>query len=67
MNLSARAKVVRAMETIARCVNDEEVFIVGYYVVLPIVILMMIQPMKILNVTAKIRPLQTLWKDFSIL
>lgn len=26
MNLSARAKVVRAMETIARCVNDEEVF-----------------------------------------
>lgn len=27
MNLSARAKVVRAMETIARCVNDEDVFI----------------------------------------
>ena len=26
MNLSARAKVVRAMETIARCVNDEDVF-----------------------------------------
>lgn len=26
MNLSKRAKVVRAMETIARCVNDEEVF-----------------------------------------
>ena len=26
MNLSRRAKVVRAMETIARCVNDEEVF-----------------------------------------
>ena len=26
MNLSNRAKVVRAMETIARCVNDEEVF-----------------------------------------
>ena len=27
MNLSARAKVVRAMETVARAVNDEEVFI----------------------------------------
>ena len=26
MNLSRRAKVVRAMETIARCVNDEEIF-----------------------------------------
>ena len=26
MNLLRRAKVVRAMETIARCVNDEEVF-----------------------------------------
>ena len=26
MDLSARAKVVRAMETIARCVNDEDVF-----------------------------------------
>ena len=26
MNLSRRAKVVRAMEIIARCVNDEEVF-----------------------------------------
>lgn len=26
MNLSRRTKVVRAMETIARCVNDEEVF-----------------------------------------
>ena len=26
MNLSRRAKVVRAMETMARCVNDEEVF-----------------------------------------
>ena len=26
MNLSARAKVVRAMETIARCVNPEDVF-----------------------------------------
>ena len=26
MNLSRRAKIVRAMETIARCVNDEEVF-----------------------------------------
>lgn len=26
MNLPRRAKVVRAMETIARCVNDEEVF-----------------------------------------
>ena len=26
MNLSRRAKVVRAMETIARCINDEEVF-----------------------------------------
>ena len=26
MNLSRRAKVVRAMETIARCVNDEDVF-----------------------------------------
>ena len=26
MNLSRRAKVIRAMETIARCVNDEEVF-----------------------------------------
>ena len=26
MNLSARAKVVKAMETIARCVNDEDVF-----------------------------------------
>ena len=26
MNLSKRAKVVRSMETIARCVNDEEVF-----------------------------------------
>ena len=26
MNLSARAKVVRAMETIARGVNDEDVF-----------------------------------------
>ena len=26
MNLSRRAEVVRAMETIARCVNDEEVF-----------------------------------------
>lgn len=26
MNLSRRAKVVKAMETMARCVNDEEVF-----------------------------------------
>lgn len=26
MNLSARAKVVRAMETIARCVNGADVF-----------------------------------------
>ena len=26
MNLSTRAKLVRAMETIARCVNDEDVF-----------------------------------------
>ena len=26
MNLSARTKLVRAMETIARCVNDEDVF-----------------------------------------
>lgn len=26
MNLSTRAKMVRAMETVARCVNDEEVF-----------------------------------------
>ena len=26
MNLSRRAKVVRAMETIAKCINDEEVF-----------------------------------------
>lgn len=26
MNLSARAKLVRAMETIARCVNDEDIF-----------------------------------------
>ena len=26
MNLSRRAKVVRAMETMARCINDEEVF-----------------------------------------
>ena len=26
MNLSARAKLVRAIETIARCVNDEDVF-----------------------------------------
>ena len=26
MNLSRRAKVVRAMEKIERCVNDEEVF-----------------------------------------
>ena len=26
MNLSRRAKVVRAMEAIARCVNDEEIF-----------------------------------------
>ena len=26
MNLSAGAKLVRAMETIARCVNDEDVF-----------------------------------------
>lgn len=26
MNLLARVKVVRAMETIARCVNDEDVF-----------------------------------------
>ena len=26
MNLLRRTKVVRAMETIARCVNDEEVF-----------------------------------------
>lgn len=26
MNLSARAKLVRAMETVARCVNDEDVF-----------------------------------------
>lgn len=27
MNLSTRAKLVRAMETVARSVNDEEVFI----------------------------------------
>ena len=27
MNANERAEVVRAMETIARCVNDEEVFI----------------------------------------
>lgn len=26
MNLAKRAEVVRAMETIARCVNDEDVF-----------------------------------------
>ena len=26
MNIHERAEVVRAMETIARCVNDEEVF-----------------------------------------
>lgn len=26
MKLSKRAKVVRAMETIARCINDEEIF-----------------------------------------
>lgn len=26
MNLKERAKVVRAMETIARCINDEEIF-----------------------------------------
>ena len=26
MNLSTRAKLVRAMETIASCVNDEDVF-----------------------------------------
>lgn len=26
MNLEERAKVVRAMETLARCVNDEELF-----------------------------------------
>lgn len=26
MNLAERAEVVRAMETIARCVNDEDVF-----------------------------------------
>ena len=26
MNLKKRAEVVRAMETLARCVNDEEVF-----------------------------------------
>lgn len=27
MKLSERAKLVRAMETVARCVNDEDVFI----------------------------------------
>ena len=26
MNLKKRAEVVRAMETLARCVNDEEIF-----------------------------------------